>query len=334
MERKGIMLAGNILTDSVKMIPSYPEKGMLVTVSEIKRGVGGAVPNSGIDLAVMDADLPVFAVGRVGEDDNGQFVIDTMQSAGIDVSGVKRVKDGTSFSDVMTVEGTGERTFFHYRGANREFCIDDVSVDKITARMFHLGYLLLLDKMEEPDDEYGNKAARLLASVQEKGILTSVDVVSESSGHFAKVVVPCLKYCNYVIINEIEACQVGGNTPRNENGELIDAEVWASMQFILSKGVKDCVIVHAPECGFILRADGTRTKVNSLRLPNGYIKGSVGAGDAFCAGCLYGLYNGWEDDKILQFSAAAAACNLAEADSVTGMKSAEGVWALHEKFKA
>ncbi|MBR2968789.1 MAG: carbohydrate kinase family protein [Clostridia bacterium] len=332
MEKKGIMLAGNILTDNVKMISTYPEKGMLVTITDIKRGVGGAVPNSGIDLALIDPELDIFAAGMVGSDENGDYVIGRMKEVGIDVSAVKRGKNGTSFSDVMTVEGTGERTFFHYRGANAEFDISDVDVNGITASMFHLGYLLLLDRVEDEDEVYGNKAARLLAEVQARGIKTSVDVVSECSGHFAKVVVPCLKYCNYIIINEIEACQVSGNTARDDNGALNEDEIWASMEFIAGMGVKDCVIVHAPEKGFVLRADGTRTCVSSLKLPKGYIKGSVGAGDAFCAGCLYGLYNGWTDEDILKFSAAAAACNLAEADSVSGMMSADKIWELYNTY--
>ena len=186
-ERKGIMLAGNILTDTVKMISSYPEKGMLVTVTDIKRGVGGSVPNSGMDLKTMDPSLPVFAAGRVGDDDNGRYVVARMKEVGMDVSGVKHAKSGTSFSDVMTVSGTGERTFFHYRGANAEFDITDVEPDKVNVKMFHLGYLLLLDKVEEKDAEYGNRAARLLAGMQKRGIETSVDVVSESSGRFAEV---------------------------------------------------------------------------------------------------------------------------------------------------
>ncbi|MBQ7164953.1 MAG: carbohydrate kinase family protein [Clostridia bacterium] len=333
IERKGIMLAGNILTDTVKMIPSYPEKGMLVTITDIKRGVGGSVPNSGMDLKMMDPSLEVFAAGRVGDDDNGRYVVGRMAEVGMDVSGVKHAKNGTSFSDVMTVSSTGERTFFHYRGANAEFDITDVDADKITAKMFHLGYLLLLDKVEEKDGEYGNRAARLLAEVQKRGVKTSIDVVSESSGHFAEVVVPTLKFCNYAIMNEIEACQISGNTPRDKNGDLDEEEVKAAMRFIAGKGVKDAVIVHAPEKGFVLRSDGKFTSSRSLSLPKGYIKGSVGAGDAFCAGCLYGLYNGWNDEEILKFSAAAAACNLAEADSVSGMKTAAEIWKIYDKYK-
>ena len=59
-----------------------------------------------------------------------------------------------------------------------------------------------------------------------------------------------------------------------------------------------------------------------MRLPAGYIKGTVGAGDSFCAGCLYGIYNGFTDVEILEFASGAAACNLAAEDSVSGMRDA------------
>ncbi len=331
-ERKGIMLAGNILTDTVKMIPTFPEQGMLVTVSDIVRAVGGSVPNTGIDLAVIDPSLPLYACGKVGDDDNGVYVKEQMAHYGMDVSRVVTGSLGTSFSDVMTVTGTGARTFFHYRGANAEFSPADVDVEAIPSKMFHLGYLLLLDAMEEADAEYGNKAARLLAQVQAKGIKTSIDVVSESSGHFAEVVVPVLPYCDTIVINEIEACQISGNTPRDKDGKLLEDEVWSAMEFILSKGVKDCVVVHFPEAGMMLRKDGTKTYVPSVDIPRSLIKGSVGAGDAFCAGCLYGLYHGWDDAKILLFASGAAVCNLTEKDAISGLRSEAEIWKVCKEY--
>lgn len=68
---------------------------------------------------------------------------------------------------------------------------------------------------------------------------------------------------------------------------------------------------------------GEFTVVPSIKHPEGYIKGTVGAGDAFCAGCLYGIYNGFGDSDILEFASGAAACNLAAEDSVSGMQSKE-----------
>jgi sugar/nucleoside kinase (ribokinase family) len=72
-----------------------------------------------------------------------------------------------------------------------------------------------------------------------------------------------------------------------------------------------------------LNNDGTFTAVASVKLPKGYIKGSVGAGDAFCAGSLYSIYNGFSDQETLSFSNLVAVSCLSAPDSVSGIKSAE-----------
>ena len=141
---KGIALAGNILTDNVKMIGAYPEKGMLVTIEDESLAVGGAVPNTAMDIKNLDKNIKVCVYGRVGNDDKGRYVLSRMSDIGIDVSGVKISNtQPTSYSDVMTVIGTGERTFFHNRGANKEFCIADIDFDKLDCDIFHIGYNML-----------------------------------------------------------------------------------------------------------------------------------------------------------------------------------------------
>ena len=97
-------------------------------------------------------------------------------------------------------------------------------------------------------------------------------------------------------------------------------------------GVKEKVIVHAKEAGFCLGKDGRFSKVGTVRIPQASIKGSVGAGDAFCAGSLYGIYHGYPDEKILSFSAAAAACSLFEENAVDGMRSKDGIEELLTKY--
>ena len=57
----------------------------------------------------------------------------------------------------------------------------------------------------------------------------------------------------------------------------------------------------------------------SLELPRDYIKGTTGAGDAFCAGVLYGIYKGFNDKEILEFSTQSAAVSLRVADAVSGL---------------
>ena len=73
--------------------------------------------------------------------------------------------------------------------------------------------------------------------------------------------------------------------------------------------------------------------VPSLKLPEGYIKGSVGAGDAFCAGVLYSLYKGYSIEEALAAANAAAAANLSAADSVSGLRPIGEILELAEKYR-
>lgn len=322
-EKNGIAVAGNILTDEVKIIEAFPEKGMLVGITAMSRAVGGSVPNTLISLAKLDPTLSLAAFGKRGDDEGGRYVQSELQRVGIDTAGVLvDPKVPTGFSDVMTLRDTGERTFFHNRGANRGFVPEDINLSTLNARMLHVAYVHLLDGFDAPDAEYGTTLARFLKSVQEEGVLTSIDVVSSLGDRFAEVVIAALPYTDNAIMNEIEACGVSGLPPRDIDGKLIPHNIRATMELLMSHGVGQRVIVHSPEAGFCLSRDGEFTVIPSLKLPVGYIKGTVGAGDAFCAGCLYGIYHGYTDRDILEFASGAAACNLAAEDSVSGMRDA------------
>ncbi len=330
--RRGITLAGNIVADVVKNIDRYPSVGMLSSIRSVSRSVGGCVPNCGIDLARIDPTLPVSAVGCIGDDENGRFVLSKLREAGVDVSRiVVSPTADTSFSDVMSLP-TGERTLFTARGASAEFGPEMVDLDGLDCEIFHIGYILLLDRLDAPDAEYGTVMARFLRDVQRRGIRTSVDMVSASTGRFAETVIPALSYCDYVIINEIECCSVWGLDARTADGGLNAAAVREAMERTMERGVAEKVIVHAKEAGFCLSKDGRFTAAASLDLPDGRIRGSVGAGDAFCAGSLYGLYTGMDDRELLEFASAAAACSLFAENAIDGMRSREEIFRAAREF--
>ena len=313
-----------MLVDNVKMISRWPDKGMLVQISSVKRAVGGAVCNSGIDLKVLDPSVTVKALGKLGDDDAGDFVVSTLESRGLDCSLVSRVAGvPTSFTDVMTVESTGERTFFNIHGADSTLVPDDVDVAKLDCGIFHFGYLLLLDGMDAPDEEYGTRAARLLAKVRAAGIRTSIDIVSEQSERFARIVRPALRHCDYVVINEVEGSMATG-VPADDMRGICEG--------LFELGVGERVVVHRPECGVSMDRDGTFVEVPSLELPSGWIKGSVGAGDAFCAGILYSLLKGTDPEYALRLASCTAAMNLASPDSTGGAKSLAETMELENRF--
>ncbi len=331
--KDGIAIAGNLIVDFVKEIDIYPSEGMLSNISNVQMSVGGCVTNTAIDLAKIDSSLHIEALGMVGDDSNGQYVTDTLAQYGISTGGVKvNGSTVTSFTDVMTVSEGKARTFFHARGANAVFGIEDIDFDSIESRFFHIGYALLLDRFDASDPEYGTVMAKALAYAQQKGLKTSMDVVSENGDRFARVVTPSLKYCDNIIINEVEASMICG-TPVRRDDVLDKDALKAVCGKLMDAGVRERVVIHAPEAACALERGGRFVYVPSLRLPSGYIKGTVGAGDAFCAGVLYSFYRDYDIEEALTAGAGAAACSLSELNAIDGMKSLDEIRGLIEKYR-
>jgi len=333
-EPRGIAIAGSRLVDIVNIIDRYPKKNMLANVISSDMAVGGCVPNTIIDIARIDPEIFLTAIGKVGNDEYGRYLLSQLKKYGIDVSNVKVDNNmNTASTSVMTEQKTGERTFFYSGGANKYFGVDDVDIESLDCKILHAGYVLLLDALDEEDEEYGTKMARLLHKASEAGIKTSIDVVSEDGERFREKVIPALKQCDYAIMNEIECCSVTGLSPVNEDGSVNIENIRKTMEYFIELGVREKVIVHCAEAGMALDKNGEFVMVPSLVLPEGYIKGSVGAGDAFAAASLYGIYNEWDNKRILEFASAAAACNLSETDSISGMKSAKEIEKIMEKYQ-
>ena len=321
MSKKGIAIAGNMIVDLLYPIAGMPAPGELTTVvADVSRSTGGCVCNDIVDLAKLDPELPLVALGRIGDDAEGQFVVDTLSAyKNIDLSHV--VKGGVNaYTIVMADEITKQRTFFVGRGSGALFCEEDIPWDKLNVDILHAGYILLLDTLDSEDPEYGTKMARLLHTAQKHGIKTSIDVVSESGDRFVRIVRPALKYTDYCVINEVEASATTGIALRTEEGELIRENMLPALQKMKELGVSTWAVIHCPEVGFGLDENNNYVEVPSLKLPKGYIAGTVGAGDAFCAGVLYAAWKGESLKSAIELGTASAVCSLSEANATDGMR--------------
>ena len=257
-----------------------------------------------LDLKKISPNLPVRVIGRVGNDEDGAYVRQILDDAGLDTTGLRTDETApTSFTEVMSVTG-GQRTFFTYSGASAKFGMEDVDFGENLPEILHLGYFLLLQKVDDGD------GLEILKAAKTKGVRTSIDLVSENSDRYA-LVKPCLPYTDYLIINEMEAGMLTGIEPTNANLQSI-------AHALKTMGVREKVIIHKPDCSVCLSDTGF-TAMPSYALPAGYIKGTTGAGDAFCAGALYGIYEGWSDQQILEFASASAVMALGSADATSGL---------------
>ena len=318
IERNGIAVAGSVLVDKINEIKAYPQSGELTQIVGLEKAVGGCVPNVALDLKKICPELNVKAIGKVGNDEDGAYVSNVLSQGGVDVSGfVVSEEDSTSFTEVMSVIN-GQRTFFTYPGTSADFGYNDIDFENLDSRILHLGYFLLLEKVDQ------GEGIQILQKAQEMGIKTSIDLVSENSDRYS-LILSCLPYTNYLIINEIEAGKLTGMEPTDDNLEEIARKLKAL-------GVSDKVVIHKPDFAVCLSND-SYTIVNSYSLPDGYIKGTTGAGDAFCAGTLIGIYKEWSDREILEFGSACAVMALGKADATSGLMTEEEIKEYCKRFE-
>ena len=319
--RAGILGGGNWIVDQVKMIDIYPQPEQLANIRRQTPGTGGAPYNVLLNLAKLGAAFPLAAAGSVGDDSLGRAILDDCHDHQIDTRWLHLVAgESTSYTDVMTELNGGRRTFFHHRGANATWDGSDLAFEQCSLRIFHLGYLLLLDALDKWEDEYGTIAARLLDYAQRAGIKTSVDVVSEDSDRFIHIVTPALKYVDYCIVNEIEAGKTTGIPPRGHDGTLDREAVQQAAAKLLALGVHELVVIHFPEGGYARTTEGSDHWQPSLNLSADEIAGTAGAGDAFCAGILWGLHEGWDLGQCLETAMCAAAASLSHPTCTGGMR--------------
>src|SRR4051812_28786216 len=116
--QRGVIGAGNFIVDTVYTMDAYPEEQTLADIRDAYSGGGGGAFNVLCDLAVLGADFPLEAIGCVGADDKGRWIVEELNRLDIDVQGLRTVDDRpTSTTLVMAAKETGRRTFFHQRGA-------------------------------------------------------------------------------------------------------------------------------------------------------------------------------------------------------------------------
>ncbi|MBH8308736.1 hypothetical protein I8Q49_20515 [Acinetobacter baumannii] len=135
-------------------------------------------------------------------------------------------------------------------------------------KLFHPGYLLLLESLDRPDEVYGTRSARLLAQMRERSYEVSLDLVSRKGDpRYRPLVLPALKHLDYLTINELEASEFSGLEIRLPNGEPHVANIARAASALLDAGVRQRVVIHCPEGAWGVSRTEAGRWVPSWRLP-------------------------------------------------------------------
>ena len=323
---------GNLIVDLVKYIDRYPPPETLASIEGTEASLGGLGCNVALSLAQLAPELPLELIGVVGEDALAERILTRLEAhPSIDCRGLRRAGE-TAYTDVMT-EPDGRRTFYHFRGANALLGPEDIVPERTAMRILHVGYILLLDALDAPDPDYPSAVCRVLDRAQRAGMITSVDVISEASDRYHTLVRPALAYVDICCINDYEAERTTGIELRDGTGAPDRARLRACCEALLELGVARWAVIHSREMSCGMTRDGDFEMQPAWQLPEGYLRSTVGAGDAFAAGLLYAVHEGWTLAEALHTAGAVAAHSLAGAGGADAIRPLGEMMARMEAFQ-
>jgi sugar/nucleoside kinase (ribokinase family) len=268
-------------------VTQIPEGQNVALLEEIRITVAGTAAGTSVDLAKLGAE--VYAMGAIGEDELGNFLLSTMQRYGIDTSSLKRKPGVQTSSTMLPIRPNGERPALHVPGANGELVWEDLDLEVIAdADFLHMGGTSLMPKFD------GEPTRKVLEFAKQNGVTTTFDLVALQRPDLLDLIEPCLPYVDYFMPGFEETIMMCGLTDRQE-----------IIRFFLDRGAKHTVFKMGEQGSSIAYLENGR--INETRIPcfKAPVVDSTGCGDAYCAGFIMGLSLGWDLAKAGRLGTAA-----------------------------
>ena len=268
-------------------VTKIPDGGNTIFVDDFAIAVSGAAGASAVVAAKHG--LSVQAVGGVGEDLMGDWVLQRLGQFGIDITHMQRCQDHSTSCSIVTTRPDGARPALHKHGATGGFFVEDDQIDSILdTKIFHVGGVGLMDRMDN------GRTVEVMAEAKARGCVTTLDVFASTSEDLS-LVAPLLPYTDYFMPSEEEAMALSG---------LSDFEEIA--QFLLDEGA-GAVILTLGEGGVMYRdKDATRVELPSFMID---VVCTCGCGDSFNAGFATGLHLSKSIEDCLLLGEASSAQN-------------------------
>jgi sugar/nucleoside kinase (ribokinase family) len=289
-----------------------PPGGGCYFVDELTLAVSGAAGTAVIAAAKMG--LKCLAVGGVGQDLMGDWVLDRIKSFGVDISGMQQIANAKTSSSVVTTRVDGSRPALHMKGATGEFYVGDELMEKvIDARVVHLGGVGLMHAMD------GGRNAELLRQARRRGATTTVDVFAGSKDDLPAVA-DVLPSTDFFLPSIEEAQALSGLS------DLAD-----TAKFFLDLGVTCCVLTLGAGGAYYHHSNGIKFRLPAFDVP---VKCTCGCGDAFNAGFAVAICRGFDPETSVRFAQATSALNATGLGSQAGITSFEHTWDFMNRTNA
>lgn len=280
-------------------VTQIPPGGGTFFVDDFTLAVSGAA-GSAVIVAAKHG-LRSRAVGGVGHDDMGDWVLMKLGQFGVDTSLMARCEGFSTSSSIVTTRPDGQRPALHKRGATDGFYIADDQIDDLLdTAILHVGGVGLMNRMDD-----SGRTEAIMRAARERGVTTTLDVFASTAADLPKVK-RLLPHTDYFMPSEEEAQALSGLTSNHDQA-----------QFLLDCGA-GCVVLTLGENGaFYRHRDGTEFTVPAFQVA---VTCTCGCGDCFNGGMATGLFKGLSAREAVQLGQAASAQNATGLGSQAGVR--------------
>lgn len=275
-------------------------------LDDLRITAAGTAAGPAVDLAKLGAK-PV-SMGVIGDDFEGNVVVDLMAGHGCDVSQLVRAEGAPTHVSLLFIGPDGERNPVMIRPTGaRGLTLDDIDFDAVAeADVLHVG------GADQLGDFVGDPLLELIRFARERDVVVTVDVLAMCDEEMRDRLAPALREAQFFFPNE---GQLAGMT-----GTEDPAEGAARLREL---GVETVVGTLGGEGSLIVGPEGeARVPAFEINLVD-----TTGCGDAYVAGFIVGIANGWDAEAAGWLGSAASGL------VATGLGSDSGIVDLPSTLK-
>ena len=309
-QRRGFLTGGTWCVDNNRMVTHWPDEDGIAEFIEEERHGGGSGCNFALNIKRLDSTMPVETITIVGDDELGRFLRSLAQEAGVGHEQMHVTANAsTQWTDAFVSKASGRRTHIFNSGASLTLTPNHFDFSSTNARYLHLGLPGMHQHLDGPWQGDANGWVTVLKRARAAGLKTNMELASIDAEQLAKLVRPCLAHLDLIVVNDGEIGALSGITTL-PGGVTDIAACQRAARHVLENGAMDIVVVHCPVIAIAVTRDGKVFTKPSTQIPRELVAGANGAGDAFAAGMLYGVHEGWSVDDALTLAHASAAASL------------------------
>lgn len=278
-----------ILDIAGRPVKEIPEGGRLVFIEEIRMNPAGTAAGAVMNAAKLGAHCATVAC--VGEDEKGDFIVNTYKGMGIDCSMVQRSTTSATSATILPIRPNGERPALHARGASDDLFVNSDDFHRVCdARYLHHGGTGLLNAMDK------GQSARLLKHAKSMGLVTTFDLIApdENTLELLKALLPSVDYFMPSMEEAEFLAQSAGLSNLKSPTDIAS--------YFMDLGAGACIFKWGEKGSFIKTPD-TECRIPAYKVS---VSDTTGCGDSYCGGFIAGLSMGYELEQACLLGTAAS----------------------------